>query len=232
VLLIRHAEQADLLDPDPDLSPRGRLQAQLLSARLASLGLTGVVSSRLQRAVQTAEAVCDHCGLPLEVLDDLEEVRLGPQARAAIKERASQLGAGRDRGLAGGRSVVTPSLRWETLGDAESGESVRARGQRALEAVLETHRGGVVACISHGGLINAVTCPANLRSAPGDMWFLPWHTGITAFLDDGEGRTLVSVNDAAHLDLGEDPLSIFARRLAGRRLVRDGLSLAAAPRLA
>lgn len=231
LLLIRHAEQVDLLDPDPELSPRGRLQAQLLGGRLAGLGLTAVVSSRLQRAVQTAEAVCDRCELPLEVMADLEEVHLGPMARATLRERSKQLAEGSDRGVRGRRSMVTPSMRWEALGDAESGESARTRGLRAVATILEAHRGGVVACVSHGGLINAVTYPGELSQAPGDLWFLPWHTGITALRDDGSGRILVSINDASHLDLGEDPLSVFAR-VASRRLPAATNGLGATPKLA
>jgi 2,3-bisphosphoglycerate-dependent phosphoglycerate mutase len=230
-LLIRHAEQVELLDPDPELSPRGRLQAQLLAGRLSGLGLTAVVSSRLQRAMQTAEAVCDRCELPLELVDDLEEVHLGPVARAVLRDRANQAAEGSKGGLRSPRSTVTPSMRWETLGDAESGQSARTRGLRALDTILESHRGGVVACISHGGLINAVTYPGDLSQAPGDMWFLPWHTGITGLRDDGGGRILLSVNDASHLDLGEDPLSVFARRMASGRLAGRESRLAA-PRLA
>jgi broad specificity phosphatase PhoE len=231
-LLIRHAEQTDLLDPDPELSPRGRLQAQLLAGRLAGLGLTAVVSSQLQRAVQTAEAVCDRCELPLEIVAELEEVHLGPMARAILKDRANKAAAASEDGRRSPRSTVTPSMRWETLGDAESGLSARARGLRALDAILDAHRGGVVACVSHGGLINAVTYPGDLSQAPGDLWFLPWHTGITGLRDDGGGRMLVSVNDASHLDLGEDPLSVFARRLAGHRPGAAEPRVAAAPRLA
>lgn len=231
LLLIRHAEQVDLLEPDPELSPRGQLQAQLLAGRLAGLGLTAVVSSRLQRAMQTADAVCDRCELPLEVVDDLEEVHLGPMARATLRERSRQSAEDVGRGLRSRRSAVTPSMRWETLGDAESGQSARTRGLGALSTILEGHRGGVVACVSHGGLINAVTYPGELSQAPGDLWFLPWHTGITALRDDGTGRILVSVNDASHLDLGEDPLSVLART-ASRRLAvaQDGQT--AAPNLA
>ncbi|MBO0714250.1 MAG: histidine phosphatase family protein [Acidimicrobiales bacterium] len=217
LLLIRHAEQVELLDPDPELSPRGRLQAQLVAGRLAGLGLTAVVSSPLQRAVQTAEAVCDRCELPLQMVNGLEEVQLGPLARAKLKERANQLAEEADRGLRTRRSGVTPSMRWEMLGDAESGDSARSRGLQALATIVEEHRGGVVACISHGGLINAVTYPGHLSQAPGDLWFLPWHTGITTLRDDGNGRMLIGVNDASHLDLGEDPLSVFAH-LASRRL--------------
>ena len=229
LLLIRHAEQVDLLEPDPELSPRGRLQAQLLAGRLDGLGLTAVVSSRLQRAVQTAEAVCDRCELPLEVVPDLEEVHLGPTARANLRERADEVAEGTDRGLRTRRSAVTPSMRWEMLGDAESGQSARTRGLRALERILEAHRGGVVACISHGGLINAATYPGELSQAPGDLWFLPWHTGITALRDDGRGRILISVNDASHLDLGEDPLSVFAH-VASRRLAAAKEAPATTPR--
>jgi broad specificity phosphatase PhoE len=231
-LLIRHAEQTDLLDPDPELSPRGRLQAQLLAGRLAGLGLTAVVSSQLQRAVQTAEAVCDRCELPLEIVAELEEVHLGPMARAILKDRAKKASAAVEDGRRSPRSTATPSMRWETLGDAESGLSARTRGLRAVDTILETHRGGVVACVSHGGLINAVTYPGDLSQAPGDLWFLPWHTGITGLRDDGGGRMLVSVNDASHLDLGEDPLSVFARRLTGRPPGAAEPRLVTAPRLA
>jgi broad specificity phosphatase PhoE len=92
-------------------------------------------------------------------------------------------------------------------------DAVRARGRAAIDRVVTRHRGGVVACISHGGLINAVL--GSWLGVVDDMWFVPWHTGISAVLLRADRRILLTVNDAAHLGGDQDILRLVAGHVRG-----------------
>lgn len=84
--------------PDHPLTDAGRGQAERLGARLASTGLQAVYSSDLVRAVQTAESVAKHAGLP--VFTDLPYPggETGAEAAArAMKAIGEIAGAGLDR---------------------------------------------------------------------------------------------------------------------------------------
>src|SRR4029077_8606657 len=79
--LIRHAEQRTMRAHDSELSARGRRQAERLAERLALLPLTGLVSSHLRPAVETAAAVSRATGVDAEVEPELEEIRIDTEAR-------------------------------------------------------------------------------------------------------------------------------------------------------
>ena len=211
LLLVRHAEQRTMRVFDSELSPRGERQAETLAQRLARLPVTAVVCSTLRRARQTAAAVGRATDIEVEVVDDLDEVRISAQAR---HRRYSGSAAGRlephpddyaRAALAGVRMI--PRSRWGGEG-VEDLQALRARGLGAVEAVIARHPAGVVVCVSHGGLINAVL--GAWCGARSDMWFVPWHTGVSAVLASGEERILLSLNDATHLDRGEEMLSLVS----------------------
>src|SRR5436190_7267739 len=82
IFLIRHGETAlnaarVLQMPDTPLSDRGLAQAEALGRRLASHGVTAIVSSDLLRAVMTAEALRRACGAPLTLDAALQERNFG-----------------------------------------------------------------------------------------------------------------------------------------------------------
>src|SRR5437660_12289315 len=101
--------------------------------------------------------------------------------------------------------------RWSGSPGVETGEELRARVLGAVERVIAAHPRGVVACVAHGGTINAIL--ARWAGIDHDMWFVPWHTGISAVLVSGEQRTILTVNDATHLGTEEDLLHVVARDL-------------------
>ena len=218
LLLIRHAEQATMRIADADLSERGVVQASLLAERLAALPPTAVVSSPLRRARQTAEIVARRCRLQPEVEPGLEEYRLTPEARERRYTHSPARAMEPDPGdyaasaLAGVR-VIPRTGRWLNMDGVESIEAVRARGQAAIDRAVARHPGGVVACISHGGLINAVV--GSWLGVVDDMWFVPWHTGISAVLLRADRRILLTLNDAAHLGGDQDMLGLVAGHVRG-----------------
>jgi probable phosphoglycerate mutase len=212
LLLIRHAEQATMRIRDAELSARGHRQAERLAERLSQLPLTAVASSPMRRALSTAQAVALAHGLDVEVEDDLVEVRINeatrvqryenrpPEARMEPREHDYASAA-----MAGVR--VVPGITWGSDG-GESGAQLRARVVPAVERVIARHPGGVVACVLHGRVINAVL--GEWAGLTRDMWFVPWHTGVSSVLVDGDERVLLGINDASHLVRDEDVLHLVA----------------------
>ena len=218
LLLIRHAEQRTMRAHDAELSARGLRQAERLALRLSHLPLRGLVSSHLRRAVQTAAAISKATGVRAEVEPELEEVRIDVEARQRrYGDRASPASAlepDPDDYTTAAMAMVrlATRTRWSGSPGVESGAELRVRVVGAVERVIAAHPRGVVACVAHGGTINAIL--ARWAGIDHDMWFVPWHTGISAVLVSGAQRTILTVNDATHLGAEEDLLHVVARDLA------------------
>jgi probable phosphoglycerate mutase len=217
LLLVRHAEQRTMRTHDAELSARGRAQAQRLAERLARIPLTAVVASPLRRAIETATTVAAATALPIEVEPDLEEVRIEAEAR---RERYTDTAASVLEPRSDDYSTAAMGLvrlatrtRWGAVPGAEDGATFRIRVVAAVERVIARHHRGVVACVAHGGTINAIL--GAWAQVDRDMWFVPWHTGVSAVLVSGEERVILTVNDAAHLEAGEDLLHIVAHGIRG-----------------
>jgi broad specificity phosphatase PhoE len=145
ILWLRHGETAlnasRVMQPaDTPLSPRGLAQARAAAARLRTLRPAAILASDLPRARQTADAVADATGLPV-------------QHDACLRER--------DFGVLRGRA-------WDSLGfdptamlDApEGGESMadfhaRAAAAWALALAFRAGLAGPLVVVSHGLLIHA-----------------------------------------------------------------------------
>jgi broad specificity phosphatase PhoE len=219
LLLVRHAEQRTMRTFDSELSTRGRSQAHRLADRLARIPLTAVVASPLRRAMETATTVATAAGLHVEVEPGLEEVRLDDDSRRrrythsaarVLEPRADDYAT-----AAMGMVRLATRMRWESVPGAEDGTAFRSRVTAAIERVITRHHNGVVACVAHGGTINAIL--GAWAEVERDMWFVPWHTGVSAVLVSGDERVILTVNDASHLDVGEDLLHIVAHGIRGRR---------------
>jgi probable phosphoglycerate mutase len=201
LLLIRHAEPVRIGPGeggggpvDPELTARGRAQAERLAAWLACEPLDAVIASPLRRARQTAAPIAVAHGLDVEVGDDLVEY----DARADHYIPAEELKAAR-----GVRWQAMLDGRWEEFG-GEAPERFRGRIVPALSSVVERFPGGRVAVVCHGGVIN-VYLGALLR-LDRHLWFEPAYTSISrvAAARSGE-RSVVSLNETAHLIAARDP---------------------------
>lgn len=69
VLLVRHAEKADVAGADPPLSPTGEARAQNLIAVAGDAGVTVTYATQFLRTQQTAQPLADHLGLPVTVFN-------------------------------------------------------------------------------------------------------------------------------------------------------------------
>ena len=83
VWLMRHAQAANHqffhgFESDVDLSPLGRRQAEAAAQALSdTLRPEFIASSGMRRARQTAEPIAQACGLPLHVVPELHERKVG-----------------------------------------------------------------------------------------------------------------------------------------------------------
>jgi alpha-ribazole phosphatase/probable phosphoglycerate mutase len=62
---------------DPDLNSAGELQIMCAAEEVAELGVQRIYSSDLMRASQTAIAIGQRIGVPIEFRDDLREINFG-----------------------------------------------------------------------------------------------------------------------------------------------------------
>jgi probable phosphoglycerate mutase len=154
--LIRHGESTWNLDErfqggqDPPLSRRGQVQAAALAARLAGTTFTGLYTSPLVRARDTAAACAPVVGLAPEPMDDLREMGLGTWEGLTVK--AVQTAAGDAY-----RSWIDAPADHPPPG-GERLEIVAERTGRALERVGRVSGEGPVLVVSHAGVIASLLC--------------------------------------------------------------------------
>jgi 2,3-bisphosphoglycerate-dependent phosphoglycerate mutase len=215
LLLIRHAEQQTMLRRDADLSDRGLDQARRLADRLGSLPVTAVVASPMRRAQQTAAPLARTLGIEVEVEPDLDEIRMGPQEVRELfcPPTTTSMEPDVANYVAPSMAAIEalPGFTWGLSAGGEAGPELRDRSRSAIKRALARHDGGVIACVTHGGVISALI--GSWLGVAADMWFVPWHTGVSVVLFDGRAPVLLSLNDAAHLAADEELLGLVSRAL-------------------
>ncbi len=197
--LIRHGETDWNLTgrwqghTDVPLNDIGRKQAQLLAQRLRDEGVRFDVlySSDLTRAYQTAWAVGEAVGLPVEMLPSIREIDLGMWSGMTLEEiqqrfpvEAALLAQGQDIPRGGG----------ETL------DALRRRVVDVVEAIMAQHQGEVLAFVSHGGPVRMLLAHA---AGEHDVARIPFHhignTSISIVQHNANGWQIVKLNDMDHL---------------------------------
>ncbi len=180
---------------DPPLSDDGRIEARLLAARLATdreLRSAQILSSTLGRALETAEAVGDALGLPVEPEPRLMEIGAGEwEGRTHAELEATD--ADRYRAWRSQASDARPP----------GGEALEDAVSRVRELLAELARGPgpwPTILVSHGGILRVL---ANLLfDLPGRwMWNLDVdNASVSAATRVGDGPwRLDRWNDTLHL---------------------------------
>lgn len=198
VFLIRHgvtawhAEERVLGHRDIPLSPAGIEQAHATAAELASVKLAEVLSSPLQRAVQTAEIIGQGAGIEVARDPRLTDFKLGKWTGMSYAEVAAT-------------SEYQQFLRDPEAMSIPGGESLDEIKRRAVSAVeqalSDSPSGDAVALVTHAGIIRVLlvhymgSAPANyhrIRVSPGSI-------SILSFADDRELPRVLAVNLVAPL---------------------------------
>ena len=132
LVLCRHAQAGDVRE------------AESLAGALVPLALAAVYTSTLARALETARTVAAmHALEPIQV-DDLREIDLGDVEGLAFDDFPAELR----------RGLLEEPLAVRFPG-GETYEELRRRVTAALDRIVASHPGEVVAVVSHAGAIRA-----------------------------------------------------------------------------
>lgn len=210
LFLIRHGDalpEADEIIPSGvydnlPLSKTGRDQAKALAERLKDVHFDAAYSSPLLRCQQTAAPLLEHLKLPLTIVEDIKEVRLGnvwPLPTVKEGEDRTELSkALHERQVEIVRRVATGGS-WDSIPDSESSAAFRARVIQAIDGIASKHVGERVLVFAHGGTINAYASEA--IGLERDFFFPCANTSITMLHVNGRQRVVFVLNDVAHLKL-------------------------------
>lgn len=204
LLLIRHAlpvrREVESGAADPELSDDGHAQAQHLAEYLAAETLDAVYASPMRRAHQTAVPLARSQGKDIVLIDDVAEWDRNSNEYVPVEELKA-----------------TNDPRWQAIlrGEwnthEEPTEQFQARVVAAIERVIDAHGGDRIAVVCHGGVINTyLSHILGIQKAP--SFFYPNYTSIhrVAAARGGE-RTVVTVNETAHLRSTGLPMGLFQR---------------------
>jgi probable phosphoglycerate mutase len=176
---------------DIPLTETGERQAAAAASRLTARRIDAIVTSPLQRARRTAEAVATATGAPLATDDGLAETDFGKWEGLTFAEAA--------------RRWPEEITAWLDSADIAppGGESFADAGRRvlaALDRVLAAHQGETVLLVSHVTPIKTLACRALL--APMAALFRI-HLDVASLTEIdwfADGPALLrSLNDTAHL---------------------------------
>lgn len=146
-ILVRHGQSVANVEQwfsghtDVALTEAGREEARALAARLARERIVRVLSSDLQRAVDTARLALGERAHALRQLPALRERHLGAWTGRSVHELH----------LSGARAVMD-----RLDGRPPEGESLRDVARRASAALHALDDGAPTLVVSHGGLLRAL----------------------------------------------------------------------------
>lgn len=204
VFLIRHgvtawhAEKRVLGQRDVPLSPEGVAQAEATASLLAGVKLAELLTSPLQRAIQTAEIIGQTTGIEVARDPRLIDFKLGKWTGLTYEEvNGSEEYQ---------RFLHDPGS--ERIPGGESLEDIRRRSVGAVDQALrDSPTGDAVAIVTHAGVIRVLLVHfmgsplANyhrVRVSPGSV-------SILSFANDRELPRVLAVNLTGSLDRVLDP---------------------------
>lgn len=195
LFVVRHGEASGNSDhrfigqTQMELTDRGRRQAQAVAGRLAGAGVTRLVGSDLERAVETIAPLASELGLPIETDRRLREIDNGEWS-GLLPTEIEQGWPDMWRAYVGGADVPRPGgERWTDVAG------------RVIPVATELLAGDdVVVVATHGGPSLLLALWAAGITVDGNIF-----RGRLAALDNcsitviDSGPRLVSFNDVGHL---------------------------------
>ncbi len=204
LILIRHGETAWNAERrlqghlDIALNAEGERQAAALAGALAGEAIDAIVSSDLQRARQTAQAVAQATGLALATDAGLRERCYGAfegLLYAEIEQRfPAEFAAWQARDI---DAVMPPSAR--------TAESFRQFYQRCLDtigALAARHPGQTLALVAHGGVLECAYRAACALPLSTPRSFAVKNASVNRFVYADGKLALSSWGEVAHLRTG------------------------------
>ena len=190
LVIVRHAlPESDKRDDgpaDPPLSPLGLRQAAATANLLATEGVDHVVTSTMQRAIQTGQPLADRLGLTPERLEDLKESDHLRSSYTPVEEMDAD------------HEVIREFLDDPLSMFADGYEAFRDRITTALDAVVADNRGRTVAVFCHAMVVGVYL--QTLLDLNDPFAVMADYCGITRVAASSTGiRSVRSFNETGHL---------------------------------
>jgi len=190
LIIIRHAlpesEKRDDGPADPPLSPLGLQQAEATADLLATEGVDHVVTSTMQRAIQTGRPLADRLGLTPERLGDLKESDYRRNSYTPVEEMSAD------------HEVIREFLNDPLSMFADGYEAFRDRVTVALDTVVADNRGRTVAVFCHAMVVGVYL--QTLLDLNDPFAVMADYCGITRVAASSTGiRSVRSFNETGHL---------------------------------
>ena len=190
LVIVRHAlpesDKRDAGPADPLLSPLGLRQAEATANLLATEGVDHVVTSTMQRAIQTGQPLADRLGLTPERLEDLKESDHLRSSYTPVEEMDAD------------HEVIREFLDDPLSMFADGYEAFRDRITTALDAVVADNRGRTVAVFCHAMVVGVYL--QTLLDLNDPFAVMADYCGITRVAASSTGiRSVRSFNETGHL---------------------------------
>ena len=190
LIIVRHAlpesEKRDDGPADPPLSPLGLQQAEATADLLATEGVDHVVTSTMQRAIQTGRPLANRLGLTPERLGDLKESDYRRNSYTPVEEMGAD------------HEVIREFLNDPLSMFADGYEAFRDRVTVALDAVVADNRGRTVAVFCHAMVVGVYL--QTLLGLNDPFAVMADYCGITRVAASSTGiRSVRSFNETGHL---------------------------------
>ena len=191
LLIIRHGLPVRIDDADgpadPELSELGHEQARRLAEWLRHDRIDAIYTSPMRRAMQTAAPLAEAFGLDAVVDDEVAEFDRNSHFYVPIEELK-----------ASGDPRYEQLMRGEQLEGEVDPYTFREVVTVAIERIIEQNRGGTVAIVCHGGVINGYA--SHVLGIDFPLFFQPHYTSVNRFLASSAGhRSVASLNETGHL---------------------------------
>jgi probable phosphoglycerate mutase len=198
VIAIRHGETAWNVDTriqgqlDIPLNDTGRWQARRMAEALSHEPLQAIYASDLGRAHQTASALAEVAGLPVQADKGLRERGFGIFQGLTFKEIEQRW--------------PQESERWRKRDPEfgpEGGETLSAfyaRSVATAERLAAAHPGETIALVAHGGVMDCLYRAASRIDLRAPRTWQLGNASINRLLYTGSGFTLIGWSDTQHLD--------------------------------
>jgi probable phosphoglycerate mutase len=191
LILIRHGlpqtiVREDGQPADAPLSDIGIEQAERMAAWLADEEIERVYASPLRRAQQTANPLAGILGHAIELNDGVAEYDRHSSSYVPLEEVRRQ-----------NREAYRQQMRENRFG-GDNPKEFQSVVVEALEQIVAGNRGGRVAVVCHGGVINSWA--SHILKMDEVFFFNPTYTSINRFMAASSGeRTVMTLNEHAHL---------------------------------
>lgn len=204
IILIRHAipvrRELESGIADPELSPAGLRQSELMADYLSTETIDAIYASPMRRARETAAPLARTFNLEVDIIDGVAEYDRNSEWYVPVEE----LKADNDP-----RWHELISGQWN--GADESEAQFTARVVESIESIIAQHSSQRIAVVCHGGVINTyVATILGLGNQRG--FFYPNYTSIhrIAAARSGE-RSVVTLNETSHLRGSGLPIGVFQK---------------------